>query len=623
MASGTTDYSKLPSQKIYEEFNKRTCSQTEQNGGQYCSARRVEAVKGGLEIWDGTLEQESVDLASRIVENHHYACKKEGGDPPYYDRCGFLYFWIGNRIKEKVSNDTKFESAMNATYNHLGSSTYGYSCQNNCRKLYDNIDKGMFEHAKKLHDWYYDYKKLGSIDTTQCKKYCANNNCTTAYSEANKAYSNLTTRCKTLSGFSYCDALEGTNGREKKEEFNQPQELPCAKVLESKPIVSETEVVEDKLGELPSRMLYQKFRGGGLKGNCSSASIVSVKSQVEQVLREGGFDENDAEKIVHGWCLIHKGIGVGDAYYDGRYHFFYSWVGNLLSEHKKVGGSFSTVMRLIHGVLQGMFTGDECKLMCDEIYLPEKKELLNNMGIVYDYITDSSTLRAQVEGDEKTCDETYRSHLDAIINACGAISTHCEVKSNASGPYCGWFNGQSRKSYCEKQTLEKLKCKQVKWIESPVSSGPGSTGTSKPGSVSASVTVSEDGNAGSIAPGAVGGGLVSVALPTIGFLLYKYTDVFDGIKKSLFGGSNNTGGRSRGRGRRSTIGHQHFDDTFTENDFSTLGGGGGGSSTLGGSSTDVSTIYNDDDGGRRRPSPPRGRAGTNNRRSGNIRYYAT
>ncbi|CAA9986409.1 KIR protein [Plasmodium knowlesi strain H] len=119
-----------------------------------------------------------------------------------------------------------------------------------------------------------------------------------------------------------------------------------------------------------------------------------------------------------------------------------------------------------------------------------------------------------------------------------------------------------------------------------------------------------------------------IGLPTVAFALYKYTDVFDGIKKSLFGGSNNTRGRSMER--RSIGRRQHFDDTFTENDSSTLGddgsttldggGGGGDSSTLGGSSTDISTIYNEPP---RRPIGRGERAGTNNRRPGNIRYYAT
>eukprot|EP00366_Plasmodium_knowlesi_P000855 XP_002258352.1 KIR protein [Plasmodium knowlesi strain H] len=407
----------------------------------------------------------------------------------------------------------------------------------------------------------------------------------------------------------------------------------------------------DMLDNLPSRILYKKFENKEGKDKCDTGKVNDGRAHLKSTLGDYNCVGDCIEKVMSAWCYINGNVNENNSLsYDEFHNLFYSWLGEEL--RMRIAGEssrFENIAKNVHGALERMHDGKECEDMCKDIYLKKKQEdddgTFEHIKLLAEYFTDSKKLKEQLGNDstEKKCEEAYDDHLKQIKNACKAIGGKCSNGSR-SEEYCKWFHKHNKineesgdKKYCDQTELDKLTCTPVKWVKSSASSGYGystgnqNTGSPRPSSVSSSARDASAGGSGGGVGGMVGGGLVSVALPTIGFFLYKYTDVFDGIKKSLFGGLNN-----RNRGRRSIGRRQHFDDTFTENDSSTLGHDGstlgdgsttlgGESSTLGGSSTDISTIYNDDDDGerRRRPSPPRRTRVTNNRRPENIRYYAT
>ncbi|CAA9986998.1 KIR protein [Plasmodium knowlesi strain H] len=373
------------------------------------------------------------------------------------------------------------------------------------------------------------------------------------------------------------------------------------------------EAKDDPLKNLPSRVhFYSKFNSS--TGECAEGYNRNVK---EKILHMESGAETYADSIREAECYVSR-VGRSTAssshsYYKDRCNFLYFWIGNMLSSKLTNGVLFPTIMQLIYTELDNWYGMHECKILSTNA----DSNLFQEMKRIFDYYHDYGTIVGITNDGKPHCKTEYEDYVDALRTAYTNVETYCKVDTkNASDDYCKWFQEKFNNTIGTIPKPTDLKCKPNPNANQAGSSGPGA--------------VSEHGDSGGGSGGVggmVGGTLATVGLPTIGFFLYKYTNIFDGIKKSLFGGSNNTGGRNRGR--RSIGRRQHFDDTFTENDSSTLGddgsttlggGGGGESSTLGGSSTDVSTIYDDDGGRRRRPSSSPSRKPYNTHQSRNIRY---
>ncbi|CAA9987687.1 KIR protein [Plasmodium knowlesi strain H] len=636
-----SDADKLPSDKIYEEFDRRTCS----NGGaveeaQVCDGELKKTVSGVL----GILNIRDDTFTNKIVGNCMHVCTKISDVESYYDPCKFLYFWIGTQLwqrSEVKGNTANFQTIMNTIFSRTDNRQFWTKCNSSFSNLYDGISKERFQEAKELYDYYYDYNELTNLDNAECTKYCQNGRCTNAFNTANSTYQQLTSRCEPHSFDAYCTEFKIRSARKGEREFAQPQQIQCkAKKVEEAPLEEVTDppdLMNDMLAQLPSSLLYEEFEKKERLNKCNSSTIQSLMPQLQPEMKDYNCKNDCIEKALYAWCFINNETEAKDkAWYDDRFHLFYSWLGQKMFGHSNSKDKISYPMNQVYNVLKGLHIGQDCKDMWEDVLLDSETpgENFSNRKALYEYFVDYGTLESHlgISGigttAKKKCEKKYYEHINKITKACNAISDYCKKEGgHENDEYCTWFNGK-KENYCNKDKIAKLTCKQV--VYKPPSSGPGSTGTWNPGSSGTASTgdhsiSGSDGSSGGVG-GMVGGTLATVGLPTIGFFLYKYTNIFDGIKKSLFGGSNNTGGRNRGR--RSTIGRQHFEDILTENDSSTLGddgsttlgGGGGGSSTLGGSSTDVSTIYNEPP---RRTTGRRERAGTNNRRPGNIRYYAT
>ncbi|CAA9990791.1 KIR protein [Plasmodium knowlesi strain H] len=415
--------------------------------------------------------------------------------------------------------------------------------------------------------------------------------------------------------------------------------------------MSEGEIKD--LKKLPSKTnYYDKFESSGYICSSSGTEPPEQEKQLRQKLKEEYKEVYILTSLItKAYCVACK-MKEGAPQDNTPCRFLYYWLGNeirsYIGQHK-----LSDVLQAIYRELSDVGGGHKCEITYKDVENDE--ELFKYRKKVFEHDHDYDTVQSYLRQGNTDCLDNWTWYEVDILPACNAVSAYCSKPQNMRIDYCTEFEGKYKK-HCY-QKLDDSNCKLVLVSESQThvtrpdsrdgptaesaatctgnqntgSPKPGSTGTCNPGSSGSDgggshskggEEASSSSDGGNIV-GSVSGGLATVGLPAIGFLLYKYTDVFDGIKKSLFGGSN----RNRRLGR-STVRRQHFEDTFTGNDSSTLGGdgsttlggGGGESSTLDGSSTDVSTIY--DDEGRGRPIG-RARTGTNNRRPGNIRYYAT
>ncbi|CAA9991191.1 KIR protein [Plasmodium knowlesi strain H] len=566
------------------------------------------------------------NLAEIIEQNYCVACATKGdGDTDgtnYYDPCEFFYYWLGDQIKDKLKNVHDFKNVMGAIYDKL----LGGKCKEKFNELYEDVSEIVFPESKILFDYNYDYNYLNSKKGSNEESLCEELN--GKLGGAQGAHDWLCQKCETPMD-KYCKEFIGDYGTVDQCKARKPQALPelkCTARPQESALLLQQGHQEDILDKwLPSKIAYHKLEKGK-KGKCEGRD-----SSYTQGIRNSENTNTDmegyAEEFAEHWCYVPNERKEHQSD-DSPCYYLYYYLGDMIRNNSDLNNSsFRSIMSTVREELQKLDVQPPCKIVPSNI----GKTYFDSEKKVYDYHLDHNTIQGKFQSVDSSCSPELNEYLSSAATAYGIMNEYCP-KNDESTEYCTKFRDEYSKHNLGVELISK--CTSAQELKEALS-GKAVNADSKFDLIKEKVTVDAeagvDSTADSVTTGVISGGIATIGIPTIGFFLYKYTDVFDGIKKSLFGGSNNTGGRSRGR--RSTVRHnQHFDDTFTGNDSSTLGdgsttlgGGGGGSSTLGGSSTDVSTIYNDDDGGRRRrPSTGRReRAGTNNRRPGNIRYYAT
>ncbi|CAA9991295.1 KIR protein [Plasmodium knowlesi strain H] len=639
--------SRLPSEEVYAPFEEPNTCITGSGERPDCNQSVIQNVKSSLNLWP------SIDqtLAPIIVKNYYNSCMMGESNLDYYDPCKFFYFWLGSQIRGKLPSGIPFGTSMSAIYMQLSSLSSKHKCK---LFYYDNNDLEIFKHAKDLHDFEYNIKALEAGKKGNCNDYSSTyTNYNTNLTAAQTAYEWLCKKCGSLSGYTYCQEFDDKYRKNKlSTKYKNFSELTCtdasSKKVEAKKEESESEEDDDDYDEdnpllnieeievdgplstLPSRKDYYKLFDEGMS-KCNGEDW-SWPNQIKAVLEDDDKIKDHAVQISKALCHVYGEKGkdnqtrkLTEEYCD----FFYFWVGKMFwsSTNKQ---TFKEIMEKIKVAVGRSETEHGCSFR-----FPIKgRNYFFHSKILFDYYENKDDMKTRLQqiGEDvaSKCDDPYYKYFLQAHEAYNYMNQKCPSadKKSTNNEWCAKFKEIYGDCTNGGEDDGKSHCKVAR---TPLPSSEQCNSHSKPDTLdTTSSSTANDTN--SVTPGVVAGStLATVGLPAIGFFLYKYTSLFDGIKKSLFGGSNNTGGRSRGR--RSTIGRQHFDDTSTDNDSSTMGdgsstlgddgsttlGGGGESSTLSGSSTDISTIYEDGDGGRRRSSPP-SRKPYNTQENRNIRY---
>ncbi|ANQ05719.1 CYIR protein [Plasmodium coatneyi] len=348
---------------------------------------------------------------------------------------------------------------------------------------------------------------------------------------------------------------------------------------------------DEELSKLPSNSsYYNEFRE--VFDTCGYSATEAVKTALHGHTELGGH----MQEIAHAQCFAHAWQGTGDRG-DKPCTFFYYWLGDIL--WKNIDSStVLALMRKIYEEYRKKANEERCKIIYDNISEGEFKQ----RKLAYEYYNNYGAIKEQREQRGTKCNAAYHTYLKERADAYNAIRTDCEGKDTE--PYCSDFNTKWKKykepkprgqGGYEEKDLEILECTPPpKPKPNPNPNQAGSSG---------SFSDYDYGSASStVAPAAVSaaGGIAAIGLPAVMFLLYKYTNLFSGLRNS-FGGSN-----SRSRKKRSIIRNELntlSEDSATEygTDYSTIA-----SSVA--STEDNSTIY---DG-------PTSRGRTNNgRRPGN------
>ncbi|SBO27289.1 KIR protein [Plasmodium knowlesi strain H] len=520
-----SDTNILPSQKIYEEINKRnSCFAVPGGSGKCCMNGNGYYLDDTLKIY-GYIDDK---LAKKITAVWHHAPELGNGDNlTDSDRCKFLFFWTGSQINSRLSSlTTTFGNAMSTVYTQLR----GYHCIHKCTLSYDGITSGlMFKWAKDLWDYYYDYSKLNGKEGVSEQPICKA--LKTKFERAKQAHSYLQSSCDSSP---YCNAFN--NGKSTTNaEFAAPKELKCKGDEET--IAAEEEIMEvtsppelggKKLGELPSRLLYEKFESkeGKGKGKCGSTEIQSVKDALKAVLEDYSCVGDCTEKVLYSWCYADK--EKDSTLYGEPFNFFYLWLWQELLKHGSAGNSFSPIAKRVYGALRDISPRKNCEDMWEGIYLDRSSDDFYHRKALYEYFVDYDTLIRHLGNGSvpKQCDSAYHQHLEQIKKACPALQKYCieGERDSSKKEYCKWFNEHQNKSYCDNGALTKLKCTKVRLKPNPNPNQAGSSGSfSESGGHHNGVPGGEGkgGSDGGSIVGSVSGGLATVGLPTIAYLIYK------------------------------------------------------------------------------------------------------
>ncbi|ANQ08280.1 Uncharacterized protein PCOAH_00023470 [Plasmodium coatneyi] len=370
---------------------------------------------------------------------------------------------------------------------------------------------------------------------------------------------------------------------------NSPGELKskCLSLYNARIASLTGEGEEDCLKGLPSRDMYNKLKSE----KCDNSDITIFFSRKKPKL-ESYFSlmtiEDYLDLIVNAYC--YSTIGSSEKTVDAqRCTALYHFIGSLLPNHSNTNG-FSQQMNKIYSELNMNYSPKNCSLDdggCfndSKIPFPERKT-------IFDYWQDYSQLQSLIKDSEQSsCGQKYREYLDAADSAYQSINGTCTSTNTGTPPtpndiFCTEFNskfnttarsdsgsGSIKKpseliSELEPKLQLQQQQQQQQQPQPPQLPFPAGGPPARRG-----------GDASSVVPGAVSGGLAAIGLPAVLFFLYKYTNLFSGIGGTLFSGKSRRGKRSV----RQNLSTSFSDDSRTE--YSTE------ASTIG-DLTDASIIY--------------------------------
>ncbi|GAB69484.1 hypothetical protein PCYB_002330 [Plasmodium cynomolgi strain B] len=210
---------KLPSQEIYDKF------ENAENCAHLGRGKSKAEIVGNVKLVLGLYQIKEEKVATEIFNAWCHACSEGGDQDSQNNACHFLFYWIGDRIKDKL-NVIELYDVMKVIYHNLPLG----QCNNNCRNIYDDISGAFFKWAKDLWDYEYNFSTLkGQRD---CSGYTSNPKYTEQLTASQEAYKELCDRCDD-SVDSYCMKIKREHIDTKKCRTWKPTGLNCKIIQES------------------------------------------------------------------------------------------------------------------------------------------------------------------------------------------------------------------------------------------------------------------------------------------------------------------------------------------------------------------------------------------------------
>ncbi|GAB69460.1 hypothetical protein PCYB_002090 [Plasmodium cynomolgi strain B] len=282
--------------------------------GEYCNQDVTNKVWDTLKIWNLDVWSKNGNFATGIVRNYYYACMKNTGNASDNTPCYFLYFWIGAKLNENLKDGQQLQRVMNSIYDKLKNFQFKYKNSNKCNNIYPHMNTYLFEHAKNLFDWKYNYdalKKRAQRGECSCiEKYTAQ------LESAKSTYGTVSSICENGGPDEYCTKFNSVRNQ-----WN-PQNLP------------KLECKEPSAGD-------DFDRGDAVVDGADDEqqpSKTKPKPNPNQAGSSGSFSDADLTDGVSGG--EGKGGSDGGVSYriegeEARYTTLFSWIKNFFGRNRK------------------------------------------------------------------------------------------------------------------------------------------------------------------------------------------------------------------------------------------------------------------------------------------------
>ncbi|ANQ10578.1 KIR protein [Plasmodium coatneyi] len=313
------------------------------------------------------------------------------------------------------------------------------------------------------------------------------------------------------------------------------------------------------------------------------------------------------EEIANAWCILSK-LNIKGTQCEKLCDFFYFWLGDMLCDKFVRNIQFQDIMQQIYTALNG--SSDNCK------YQPMHSTVscsdFKKGKVVFDYYHDYRTIIRELKASEGSCathcTTKYKNYLDGADNKYKMVKAGSSVNSH---DYYDQIVKEIKDNGGSIPPPSQLTCRTVSTEMLVSDEGDNEDGTDL-------LENGGGGTAGSTAtPAIISSVAATIGLPTMTFLLYKYTSVFSFINNFFGNDNSNISSRSsnniKSRRKRTTI-HHDLNSPLSDDDdnSSTLYTTTDDSTTIGDDSTDESSLF----GGRL----PTSRGRSNNRSGKNISY---
>ncbi|ANQ07045.1 KIR protein [Plasmodium coatneyi] len=509
------------------------------------------------------------------------------------DPCLFFYYWMEHRFHSH-DDRTKLKNFMGEIYETLKKIPYNHKC----KVMYkSNINWYLLGYIKEIYDFCYNYNTI----QRHAEQYRG------TYGQTYLTYlRKIGTAC--INAGAHCKSPENKDdpyckwfNEEKEEKYCNRQkllELENGAPYPPKHKPNPDQNQDCNLENLNSKLMYNELDEGidysvdGTPACKWDTDGTTLKTSLENELRDYVNIKKDADKIAKGWCyLINR---KDENKINGpTYYLFYYWLGSKVWKSAKDRNSFKEIMNNIYLQLGNKLNGIERGLTYTNIGENEFQKLKEIFDCSYDYSTIEDYVRGDSGAPKSQCIEKYYCHLEQALSAYTYMNAKCPRKDNKDD-WCKEFQRiLSDRSYRE---LSELKSK-LELLRKPVVDK------------SHQLNTTEATSSGSAVAG-VSSTLTLLGLPAAAFFLYKY-NLLPSWVSNYFGNNNSRNGRKRRSiGRNSGTRIENFTDYSSENN-STIGPTEYSTENSTVESIDAPTIY-------RRPH--RGRRTNNRRGHQNIGY---
>ncbi|CAA9990595.1 KIR-like protein [Plasmodium knowlesi strain H] len=179
---------------------------------------------------------------------------------------------------------------------------------------------------------------------------------------------------------------------------------------------------------------YKELEDAGTNGGSCHGCYASRKSELQAAMQPYKLFESVVQKMMNAWCYVNKKTGNDRSKYCD---LFYYWLGNLILNTPNNDISVLKVaMETIYNKLQQWIKINECTE-----WPKVKKEEFDNLKRQYDFKEDYKSLDTKIETSSEPCLKEYKKYLEGVSATHISTQSTCQRWDKKNDPYCTTWNG--------------------------------------------------------------------------------------------------------------------------------------------------------------------------------------